>query len=95
MSASHYSFEPDWCIRPGLTLAEAIADLHLPSRAIERLTGLGPERLAAILAGEPITETDAEGLARIPIFPSARFWLALEHNYRAALGAGRRDVSNA
>jgi len=81
-------------MRPGLTLEEEIGELKLPMVSWARLTGLSEDRLRNIIAGGPITVADAEGLARMPNGPSARFWLALEHNYRAALAAGKKDISD-
>jgi plasmid maintenance system antidote protein VapI len=87
-------FNPDWCIRPGLTLDEELKEIGLPMKSYARLTGLSEDRLRNIIAGGVITVADAEVLARIPNGPSARFWLALERNYRAALAAGKKDVSD-
>lgn len=90
-----YPWNPDYCVRPGLTLAELLEDIGLPMGSYARLTGLPEKRILEIVAGSPISEEDATGLARIPIgSPSARFWLALEHNYRVALAAGKKDVSD-
>lgn len=89
------SFDPDWCIRPGLTLEEELAEIGLPMKSYARMTGLTEDHLQAIIAGAPITEADADALARLPQpCVSARVWLALEHNYRAALAAGKKDISD-
>jgi hypothetical protein len=45
-----------------------------------------------VLERKPLTEKCAEILARGTFVP-ARFWLALEHNYRAGLAAGLTDVT--
>jgi len=45
-----------------------------------------------VLARRPLTEQCALALARGTGVP-ARFWLALEHNYRAGLAAGLKDVT--
>jgi plasmid maintenance system antidote protein VapI len=43
-----------------------------------------------ILAGTTkITKKRAAGLGQLPCGPSAAFWLALEHNYRVGLAAGK------
>lgn len=47
-----------------------------------------------VLERKPLTEVHAECLARGTFVP-ARFWLALEHNYRAGLAGGLKDASDA
>ena len=44
-----------------------------------------------MISREPLTPHHAEVLARATQIP-ARIWLALEHNYRAGLAAGLKDV---
>jgi len=90
-----FPYDPDYCVRPGETLDELLDSLRLLMVSYERLTGLSAKRILGLVSGEPLTPEDAEGLARIPVAsPSARFWLALEHNYRVALAAGKKDVSD-
>jgi plasmid maintenance system antidote protein VapI len=45
-----------------------------------------------VLARQPLTEEHARLLDKSTGIP-ARFWLALEHNYRVGLAAGLRDVT--
>lgn len=87
-------WDPDWCLRPGVTLQEEMDELRLPMVSWAKITGLSEDRIRGIIAGEPITEDDAAGLGRMPAGASARFWMALERNYRAALAAGKRDISD-
>lgn len=89
-----FPYDPDYCIRPGLTLAELFEEIGLPLVSYSRLSGISMECLLEVVSGAPITEEVAEGLARIPTGPSALLWLALEHNYRVALAAGKKDVSD-
>lgn len=93
-AAERYPFEPDWCMRPGVHLAEEIECLGVQSpKAMPKLTGLTDETIAGVLDGSvEITEPIAAGLARA--FGTSRLWLALEHNYRAALRAGLTDISD-
>jgi plasmid maintenance system antidote protein VapI len=87
-------WDPDWCIRPGLTLAEELDELGLSRSTVAHLTGLAVDEIEAVMAGAPITEAVALALARMPASPSAGFWRALEANYRAALAAGKPDISD-
>ncbi len=88
------TFDPDWCIRPGLTLQDVFDEIGLPMKSYAEFTGLSMETLHSVLAGAPITESIAEQLAKLPGGPRASMWLALERNYREGLAAGRRDVSD-
>ena len=89
-----FPFSPDWCMRPGVHLAEEIKDSGIQSpKAIPRITGLSAEVIAGVIDGsQEITEPIAQGLARF--VGTARLWLALEHNYRRDLAAGRKDISD-
>jgi HTH-type transcriptional regulator / antitoxin HigA len=87
------SFDPDWVIAPGETLREWMEENRLPSSVVAKMAGLHPDELDDIVeAREEIDERRAEGLAAATLVP-ARFWLALERNYRAGLKAGKIDAS--
>lgn len=76
-------FKPDWTIAPAATLQEWMEeqDAILPD-----------ERIQEVLNRKPLTSQHAELLEQVTGIP-ARFWLALEHNYRAGLAAGLKDVT--
>lgn len=76
-------FEPDWTIAPAATLQEWMEehDVILPD-----------ERMQEVLDRKPLTPQHA-GLLELRTGIPARFWLALEHNYRAGLAAGLKDVT--
>jgi plasmid maintenance system antidote protein VapI len=85
-----YSFDPDWVVAPGETLRDCLAEIDVvPPEQLARAAGISRRVLARLLAGdEPITEDLAERIARMTAVP-ARMWLALEHNYRVGLAAGK------
>lgn len=82
-----FAFEPDWVCCPGETLEEWFTETNVP-RSCAKLYGITPEVLTRILDGvEPIDEELAARLAALTQAPR-RFWLAMEHNYRAGLAKG-------
>lgn len=87
-------FDPDWCMRPGVLLAEELKAWGLKSpSAASKVSGLPQEVIDGVLNGSvEITEPIAEGLARIG--GGARLWLNAERIYRAALAAGKKDLSD-
>ena len=84
------SFDRDWTIAPGATLADWCEENRLPHRAAATACGRMPiETFEAIVADKRrITKTIAEALAHGTGI-SASLWLNLERNYRADLKAGR------
>lgn len=81
-------FDPDWVVAPGETLAEWFAFMHLP-KSIARHYGISEETLEGVLAGEtPITEDLASRIGAMTQI-GFRMWLALEHNFRVGLAAGK------
>ncbi len=95
------SFDPDWCMRPGVHLRELMDHSGLKgdfgTRTIAKLSGLDVEVVEGILSGKRrITKNIAARLATgtQPLAISAQMWLNLENTYRAALKAGKKDISN-
>jgi plasmid maintenance system antidote protein VapI len=95
------TFDPDWCLRPGVTLREMMdcsgLTGDLGTKTIARLSGLDVDVIEGILSGKRrITKRIAAQLAAgtSPLLISAQFWLKLEDTYRAALKAGKTDVSD-
>lgn len=95
-----YRWEPDYVVGPGPILAEWLADNGLTTRTAmaavfrEQVHRDGAaERVQKIIDdGATLTEPIAEWLAAIPGCPSKAFWMALEHNYRVGLAAGKTDA---
>ena len=88
------SFDPDWTIAPGSTLADWIEENGLSVRSTATVCGrMDPERLQRIIDGKQrLTKDDAARLhAGTGI--SARFWLAHERRYRADLKRGKLDTT--
>lgn len=82
-------FDPDWVVAPGETLDEWFEAMGLPYAVVDHY-GIGRGVLRGLLAGEePITPELAQKLCNLT-HVGAPFWLALEHNYRAGLAAGKR-----
>jgi hypothetical protein len=88
------------CIAPAETLREWMQENGVHARLIATACAGRDEgrRDAArrlvddVLDRQPLTEIHAAVLARGTFIP-ARFWLALEHNYRAGLAAGLKDAT--
>jgi len=89
------TFDPDWVVAPGETLAEVFAERGYDETRVRQLGwifGIEADQLASVLSGdEPITEQLATKLALMTDVP-AHFWLALERNYRVGLAAGKVKV---
>lgn len=92
-------FRPDWCLAPAACLEELMKEANLSAEVLATCCGgraHHDEALAVIndvLARKPLTQAHADILARLPVGPSAQFWLNFEHNYRAGLAAGLKDTS--
>jgi plasmid maintenance system antidote protein VapI len=84
-----YPFDPDWVVAPGETLAEWFAEIGLP-KSVANLYGISDRTLQGVLRGTTkITPALAQKLCNLT-FIGAPMWLALEHNFRVGLAAGKR-----
>jgi len=97
MTADGGGWKPDWVVAPALVLAEWLEEYGM-SVTVVAATAVGRRhrdfaaaKIQAVLDREPLTEECADILARGTRVP-ARFWLGLEHNYRAGLAAGLIDT---
>jgi plasmid maintenance system antidote protein VapI len=87
-SATTFPFDPDWVIAPGETLKDWFADVGLPY-SVASLYAIPPRTLKKLMAGtQPITPLIAQRLCNLTHI-GAPFWLALEHNFRVGLAAGK------
>lgn len=87
-------FEPDWVVAPGEILADWFAEMNLPLSIGEHY-GLSENRLRRIMAGKlRITPLVAQQLCNMT-HVGAPFWLALEHNFREGLAAGKKWTGGA
>lgn len=85
-------FDPDWVIAPGETLAEWLEHTGVPE-SVAQLYGISPKVLAGVLRGtHKIGPSLAQKLCNLTLI-SAPFWLALEHNYRVGLAAGKKRIT--
>jgi HTH-type transcriptional regulator/antitoxin HigA len=84
-------FDPDWVIPPGETLRDWFEEIGLPYAVAERY-GISQRTLGRLLDGkQKITPALAQKLCNLT-HVGAPFWLALEHNYRVGLAAGKTVV---
>jgi 8-oxo-dGTP pyrophosphatase MutT (NUDIX family) len=94
-----HEFRPDWCMAPAAILREWMEENGLRAEVLAVACGGRVYKLSAlalieeVLARKPLRQLNADCLARGTSVP-ARFWLALEHNYRAGLAAGLTDVTS-
>jgi len=95
-----HPFTPDWCIAPGVILAEWLEKHHLTRVGLAVQCAEGrpdylPElvRVRAVLNREPMTNEDAVMLAR-GTGTDIMFWLRAEETYRDGLAAGLEDLSD-
>jgi hypothetical protein len=96
-----HEFRPDWTLAPAVTLRVWMrqAGIHAEALACRAHAATGGGHLAEMTAAirqvldrEPLTGTHAAVLAAGTGIP-ARYWLALEEDYRAGLAAGRTDIT--
>lgn len=79
------TFEPDYAVPPGATLAETIESLGMDQQELAERTGLTPKTLNLIIKGKaPLTQQTAMLLERVTKVP-ARIWNNLEANYQERL----------
>lgn len=98
--AELHSFNPDWCIAPAATLQEWMEENGVSARLIaatcaprgDHRVALAEAMVTQVLDRQPLTGAHAAVLERGTHIP-VRFWLALEHNYRAGLAAGLTDAT--
>lgn len=82
------TWNPDWVVAPGETLAEWFDEMKLPL-SIGQHYGLSETRLRRIMKGQlEITPKIAQQLCNMT-HVGAPFWLALEHNFRVGLASGK------
>lgn len=93
-----HKFDPDWVVAPSESLREwldhnglspRVASAVVPREQREHVTQL----LQDVLDRKPITNEHELALAKVTTI-SAGFWHNFEHNYRAGLAAGKKDVSD-
>jgi plasmid maintenance system antidote protein VapI len=78
----------NWVTCPGETLAEWFVEMNLPLGIAWNVHCIPEDVLMRLLRGEePLTAELASEL-QLMTHVAARFWLALEHNYRAGVANG-------
>lgn len=83
-----FPFDPDWVVAPGETLAEWLDEIGLPKSAAVKF-GISERTLDGVLRGKTkITPALAQKLCNLTMI-GAPFWLALDHNFRVGLAAGK------
>lgn len=94
-----YKFDPDYVVAPSESLREWIDSMGLQTTKIAAAcVGGVPEGYVAgllqdVLDRKPMTDEHALALAQVTFTPK-QLWLALEHNYRVGLAAGKKDISD-
>jgi len=82
---ARYSYEPDYAVAPGETLAEVLETRSMSQAELARRTGLSGKHINMIIRGSasvtPDTALKLEHVLHIP----ARSWNALEANYQGHL----------
>ncbi|MEN8136493.1 MAG: helix-turn-helix domain-containing protein [Thermodesulfobacteriota bacterium] len=77
-----YEFEPDYAVRPGVTLLEVMESLGMSQKELAMRTGLTEQTLTRIVKGEqPVSYETANRLELVTQVP-ARLWNNLEAQYR-------------
>lgn len=83
------TFDPDYVVAPGETLDDWFQEMGLPYTISDHY-GIPQRTLSGLLAGtKKINPELAQKLCNMT-FVGAPFWLALEHNFRVGLAAGKK-----
>jgi HTH-type transcriptional regulator/antitoxin HigA len=83
MSSAQNQFNPDYCVRPGEILCEALEERSLSQNELAQRTGRSPKMINEIVQGKaPITSDTALQLERV-LGIQAKFWLNLQTNFDA------------
>jgi plasmid maintenance system antidote protein VapI len=83
-----HGWNPDWVVAPGETLADWFEEIGLP-KSCAQLHGISERTLNGVLNGTTkITPALAQKLCNLTHI-GAPMWLALEHNFRVGLAAGK------
>ncbi len=98
VNAVSYEFRPDWCMAPAAPLREWLDENGLSPRVAVAMVPChrrdeAVTMIEQVLDRQPLTDEHARVLEQGTGIP-ARFWLALEHSYRAGLAAGLTDVTD-
>jgi plasmid maintenance system antidote protein VapI len=84
-STPRASFEPDWAVPPGETIAELLEEHKMTPDDLAGMLDMPLRKVGGLLAGEePVDAPTAAKLERL-FGVSAGFWLAYEHSYRTSL----------
>jgi plasmid maintenance system antidote protein VapI len=87
-----YPYDPDYVVHPGAVLQEWFDDNRLSHKIATKLYGLTEEELTGVLDGSmPITPELAGKLLNLTHI-SVAFWLAMDHNFRVGLAAGKHWI---
>jgi plasmid maintenance system antidote protein VapI len=83
------SFDPDWCMPPGVHIQEQMKLRGLSAADLQQQLGLTPERFQVLLDGgdEYISSELAAKLEAATTAP-AQYWYNLENNYREGIRKG-------
>jgi plasmid maintenance system antidote protein VapI len=87
-------YDPDYVVHPGETLAEWLEYARMDTGIAVALYGFDEDEINGVLAGTlEIDEGLAAKLSDLTGIP-VTFWLALEHNFRVGLAAGKTWCGN-
>lgn len=79
---SHNSFDPDYAVSPGETLADLLEERDMTQNELADKLGISLEKMNGVVDGEvALTPEIADGLNEVFSIP-ARFWLERERQYR-------------
>lgn len=98
MSPREHKWDPDYVVAPGETLREWMDENGLTTPSI-LAAGCGPRSqkgalvalIEGVLAKQPFDEMTARVLEQ-GTGVSVGFWMAMEHNYRTGLAAGKKAL---
>ncbi len=82
-------FNPDYCVLPGLTVADAMQDKELTVATMAERSGQTEEYVWGVITGAAqITEAFAQSLSEI-LGASATFWINRQRNFDEGKEAGK------
>ena len=81
-------FDPDWTVHTGATLSDWMLERGVTIAQMALSMGTTTQRVANILTGDPITDTELDLIALVTE-TSLSFWTNRERQFRADLAAGK------
>lgn len=90
----HYQFDPDWTIRPGVTLAETMHERGMLQRDLATVCGWQQSYVSDLITGRRAITARVALALEAATGVTAEMWMGLQTTFDLGLARGRQDVSD-